>query len=76
MRRKLMPLLLLLGLTLAHGADRLGWTDGAFPAHAPIEGGRKWICPVLGVATGAAILTGTAWTAIGFALWAGAEGCL
>jgi hypothetical protein len=70
-----MPFALVLALLAAQASDRMGWTQDAFPG--PPEGGQKWLCPVLGVATAGALLTpGAQWSAIGFMLWAGAEGCL
>jgi len=75
--KRIMPFALVLSLLAAQASDRIGWTQGAFPGTEAPEGGRKWLCPVLGVATAGALLTpGAQWSAIGFILWAGAEGCL
>lgn len=77
MRRKILPFLLLLALFAARASDRAGWTDGAFPGAPSLEGGQKWICPVLGAATAGALLTpGAQWSVVGFVIWAGAEGCI
>jgi len=77
MRRRVMPFVLVLAVLAAQASDRMGWTEGAFPGTPGPEGGQKWLCPVLGLATAGSLLTpGAQWSAIGFILWAGAEGCL